>query len=93
MHLARRAPRAEPNEPRDRHLANVVGRTLDLELVDLVDEQRGEHTDNDLLLLIHLRQSVVQRVEVGSGQQRGELHVRSRDLVRRPESRQVIVPD
>ena len=65
-HLARRDGRAKPNKPRNSLLADIEGGAPDLSLVDLVDQNGGQHADDDLVLLLNLGESTVECIEIGS---------------------------
>ena len=65
-HLARRDGRAKPNKPRNSLLADIEGGAPDLSLVDLVDQNGGQHADDDLILLLDLGESAVECIEIGS---------------------------
>ena len=53
-HLARRVLRTETDHPRDDLGADVCGRTGDLGGVHLIQQDRGEHADDDLILGLDL---------------------------------------
>ena len=65
QYLARRVGRAKSDKARHSLLTNVESRAADLVLVDLVDEDGGQHADDDLVLVLDLRESTVESIEIG----------------------------
>ena len=60
--------------------------------MSLLDENRSEDADDDLVPVLDLRQRVVKGVQVGSGRQNRILHAGTSKRISCPETRQVIVP-
>ena len=91
--LAAWAARTDPNEPGEDLIADVGGRDWKVRWIGLLKEDRRQDADNDLLLLIHLGQGVVEGVQIGGSKQSRRLQGRAAELNSRPEPGQVVVPD
>ena len=62
VYLARRDTRAKAEKSGDSLLTNVESRAADVVLVDLLEEDGGQHADDDLLLLLCLGEGMIKTI-------------------------------
>ena len=84
---------AHSQQPRDGLVTDVLSRARDLQLVHLLDQNGREDADDDHVLVLGLRQGVVESIEIGGRNQIGSFQTGTGELISRPEARQIIVPD
>ena len=91
--LASGVARANPNQPGKSLVADVGSRNQDIGRVGLLDQNRRQNTQENLLSVLDLGQSMIQGVQVRGGHQSRTLQTWASKRVGSPKPGEIIISD